>query len=130
MLPNWRWVHFIPLLLLTIAGVSWLIGRGRPERLEPSKSEIDETINNVKLAGAKGFLLSHLEARAIELQQELESLWHHWNNAGEKLIHPLDARLDKVKEISNDGSFKLLNERREFMVLYSQLESTEFRPVS
>ncbi len=77
-------------------------------------------IKNVKLAGAKGFLLGHLEARAIELQQRLESLWHHWDNAGEKLIHPLNGT-DKIKGSLLDGTgLDLLNERRDFMVLYLQ----------
>jgi hypothetical protein len=30
MLPAWEWVHLIPLLLLIVAGVSWLWGRSRP----------------------------------------------------------------------------------------------------
>jgi hypothetical protein len=45
-------------------------------------------------------------------------VWHHWNNAGERLVHPLDARLDKLAHYSTDQAMKLLDERRDFMLLY------------
>ena len=90
------------------------------QRKKRTEKEVDEVVENLKWAAARGFLLSHFEARAVELKQILEEAWHHWNNAGEKLIHPLDSRLDKLTSHSADGIMKLLDERRDFMVLYSQ----------
>jgi hypothetical protein len=112
------WIHYAPLAMLIIAGISWLTGRLRaPKKM--LESEVSNTINDVKLHGGESSLLSFMEARAIELQSILEALWHHWNNAGEKLIHPLDARIDKLKNYSASEAKQLLDERRDFMVLYS-----------
>ncbi len=120
-LAAWR----VPISLAASAVVLLMFGallhRFSPgQQRMKSEKEVDEAIEKIKLAGARGFLLSHFEARAIDLQQTLEETWHHWNNAGEKLIHPLDARLDKLTSYSADGAMKLLDERRDFMVLYSQ----------
>jgi hypothetical protein len=49
----------------------------------------------------------------------LEEAWNHWNDVGERLIHPLDARLDSLKDHFTDYAQRLLDERRHFMVLYS-----------
>ena len=112
------WIHYAPLALLIIAGISWLTGRLRtPEQL--SESEVAKTISEVKLHGGKALMLGYMEARAIELQSQLEALWHHWNNAKENLIHPLDGRLDTMKDSSSDEYWNLINERRDFMVLYA-----------
>jgi hypothetical protein len=70
--------------------------RGNHKRKVPD-SDADEIIKDVKLQGARSILLSFMEARAVELVSQLEALWHHWDNAGEKLIHPLDSRIDSKR---------------------------------
>jgi hypothetical protein len=86
--------------------------------LDQAEQEIGEAVDDAKRSGAQAGMLWMLAASAKDLIQMLEQTWHHWNNAGERLIHPLDARLDKL-DFSKDGAASLANERRDFMVLYS-----------
>jgi len=79
MLSDVGWLHYVPLLLLTIAGASWLSGRMR----KPSKiplSEAEEIVKNMKPNGGKAFILGEMEGCAIELKSRLEALWHHWRS--------------------------------------------------
>ena len=112
------WLHYIPLFLLIVAGVFWIWGRIRkPKKITNSK--LEKIVKDLKLAGGKAYVLCLMEACAIELQSQLEALWHHWDNAGEKLIHPLNG-VDKLKHNILEGPYlQLLDERRDFMVLYS-----------
>jgi hypothetical protein len=80
---------------------------------------IDDAVQDAKRAGGQAGILWNLAARATELTQRLEETWHDWNTAGEHLVHPLDARLDKLKDPSSDEAWRLLNGRRDFMVLYA-----------
>jgi hypothetical protein len=90
-----------------------------------SLTEARETIDDVKQCAGQAFLYDHMEARAIELSIHLEELWHKWDNKGEKLIHPLNAALDKPKDsLSIDDTYSLINARRDFMVLYAHHLST------
>jgi hypothetical protein len=118
-LPN---VWHLPLYLFASCLALLLFGlvahrmTGKPN---VSDSETSEIIRGVKMEGARSILLSFFGARATDLQTQLEALWHHWNNEGERLIHPLDMRIDKLNSNSSDVFMKLINEHREFLVLYS-----------
>ncbi len=85
-------------------------------------------IEEVMQQGAQAALYDYMSCRAGELIRDLNMLWHHWDNAGEKLIHPLDGTIDKFKNVMADNFHTLINERRDFMVLYGhhlmQMESS------
>jgi signal transduction histidine kinase len=116
----WRWpICFLvsSLSLCLFAIILRVVHRSQKKKMPDD--DVNRILTDVKLQGAKAILLGFMEARVIELQQQLEALWHHWNNSGEKLIHPLDARLDQLKNYTADGAMALFNERRDFMVLYA-----------
>jgi hypothetical protein len=66
-------------------------------------------------ATAQSALLWTFEAQARELLLSLEELWHHWHNAGEILLHPLNVNVPK----GPDGSGVQL-ELRDFKVTYGK----------
>lgn len=74
--------------------------------LDAAEQVIGEAVDDAKRAGAQAGMLWILAASADELIQLLEQTWHHWNNAGERLIHPLDARLDNL-DFSKDCAINL-----------------------
>jgi hypothetical protein len=84
-----------------------------------SDSDATQVLRDVKLQGARAILLSVMATEATYLMELLEEVWHHWDNLGEKLVHPLDARIDKMKDYSSDGVMKLVYEHRDFLVLYA-----------
>lgn len=85
---------------------SSVIGRVSPE---PPSSNAD------KIAGGQAALLWHFAATARDLTKQLESTWHHWNNAGQPLIHPLDIN---HPENLGEGTVGFVIELRDFKVLY------------
>ena len=123
------WTGFIILLALC-----FLIGfllfpskRSRPRQLDGEddlvipQSKFSQIMTpifeDVKGAGAQAAMLWLFAAWAKDLILKLEETWDHWNYAGEKLIHPLDARIDKL-DFSKDDVNQLVNERRDFMLEY------------
>jgi hypothetical protein len=66
-----------------------------------------------KIAGGQAALLWHFAAEAGALVVLLDSTWHHWNNAGEALIYPLDVNHPK-----DFGADSLIRELRDFKILY------------
>jgi hypothetical protein len=79
------------------------------------KNKQDEAIKRV---GGQVAVLGHFSIQARELAKLLEATWHHWNNAGEKLIHPLSIASD-FKNYGADNAISLINELRDFKTLYS-----------
>ena len=75
----------------------------------------EQFIDDIKHSAADASLLLYFWARATDLLRDLEALWHQWDNAGEKLIHPLDGTIDKLK----GDDWNLAHKKRDFMVLYS-----------
>jgi hypothetical protein len=71
-----------------------------------------------QFVGGEAALLNFFQARADEMVRRLEELWHHYNAAGETLIYPAGGE-QKYKNLSSDAAGKLINERRDFMVLYT-----------
>jgi hypothetical protein len=67
-------------------------------------------------ATGEAALMFNFEAQATELILRLEDLWHHWNNAGEVLLHPLAD--NPLKNMSNYNSIEL--ELRDFKLLYGK----------
>ena len=114
-------------LLLLLSGYVWWVYR------KPSPDESRKALEDVMRQGAHAALYDYLSNRARDLLRDLEILWHNWHNAGEKLVHPLDGTLDKLNDYSSDKAMTLLNERRDFLVLYShhltvvRLEFPEFK---
>jgi hypothetical protein len=117
---------------LLLAGLlMYLFDFRRRLRLKHRKSEDDLVIPQSKIeqilgpifedakgAGAQAAMLWLFEAWSRDLIQRLEEAWDHWNYAGENLIHPLDARLDKL-DFSKETAHQLTNDRRDFMVEYA-----------
>jgi hypothetical protein len=64
---------------------------------------------------AQAALLWTFEAQAAELLLALERAWHHWHNAGEVLLHPLDENTAKSSE-----SVDLQLELRDFKLTYGK----------
>jgi hypothetical protein len=101
------------LLLLSSVDVWW-------SNRKPSPDKSREVLEEVMRAGVSSALYDYMGARARDLIRDIETLWHHWNNAGEKLVHPLTATIDKVQDWSDyEKASKLVDERRDFLVLYS-----------
>jgi hypothetical protein len=128
----WR----LPIYLLCAAFSLLLfasIGRWCSVRKTASFDEARQTINDVKKSAGQAILMGFMSARATSLAKQLEIFWHQWDNNGEKLIHPLDVTLDKLKDYSSDEARNLLNARRDFLVMYSEhisvvrVEFPEFR---
>jgi hypothetical protein len=103
--------------------------RSRPKRISENENDLlipqskveqilGPVFEDVKGAGAQAGMLWLLAAWSMELIQILEEVGDHWNYGGENLIHPLDARLDKL-DFSKETAWKLANDRRDFMVEYA-----------
>lgn len=129
-MPDFGWIHFVPVLMLTIAGAVWLYGRFHNQKINHSSEDdlvipgpkveqiLGPIFEDVKGAGAQAAMLWLFEVWSRDLIQKLEETWDHWNYAGENLIHPLNARLDKL-DFSKDAAYQLANDRRDFMVEYA-----------
>jgi len=113
-LPLYSFAAFVGLLLFVVVSNFWLT---RNKRMPDS--EASEIIHDVKVRGSQCRMFYFFEARALELEAHVVQLWHHWNNEGEKLIHPLDARIDNFQTHSIEVRMKLMTEQTEFLVLYS-----------
>lgn len=111
-LPIYLAASLMALIVYVLASQWWTAKRKRS-----STAEVEETIRKIKIEGARWILFDFFADKAAELLRDLESLWHHWDNVGEKLIHPLDATKDKI-EFSKEHFYKLNNERRDFQTLY------------
>jgi hypothetical protein len=135
------WTHIsgvwrLPIYCFT-AGVSLLgfalLARWLLPSEDKSRADARNVLEDVMRAGVETALYNFFSCRARDLIRELDSLWHRWNNAGEKLIHPVDANLDVVADWSStDKAIALVNSRRDFLVLYGhhvmmvKLELPEF----
>lgn len=107
----------------------WLIGSGLLfwlltsfiARQEYRKKIPDEDKNNkdifqeIKDDGIRWAYCALLHFDAEELIERLDALRFHWDNAGEKLIHPLNS-IDKIKNC--ESGQVLLDEARDFRTLY------------
>jgi hypothetical protein len=111
----WR----VPVYLFS-AGVALLLfslpGRMLHRRSQVITPETKDTLEEIMRQGGHAALYDYMAGTARNLSRDLNLLWHHWDNAGEKLIHPLTGELEKPK---GDNFFPLVNERRDFMVMYS-----------
>src|SRR5580658_3568372 len=122
-------IAYSPFLLLVIV-ICWIVVRAfietrtakrkqeTPDLITVERSKIlaiiDDAVDESKRAGGQSWVLWTYAAQARDIVDFLERLWHHWNNAGEKLIHPLNGDLDKVDYLKAN----LASERRDFMVMY------------
>ncbi len=123
---NLPWDLRLAIGLSGAGALFWLltsITKWKARRTNTHDAKIDQTIRRIKVEGARSILLSFFAARAGDLIGQLEALWHHWNNSGQRLIHPLDSRADKV-EADLGVIMKLTDERRDFLVLYAHHLST------
>jgi hypothetical protein len=66
-----------------------------------------------EIAVAEAALLWTFEAQALELLPQLEQVWHHWHNAGDVLLHPLN-----VNTATSSASVDLQMELRDFKLTY------------
>ena len=82
-------------------------------------NEVAKITEDEKGAGAQSVLLGHFHSETLHIEKCLVALWHHWDNAGEKLIHPIGG-FNEWKEWSADKCFPLINELRDFKVIFGQ----------
>lgn len=84
------------------------------EAYEAKKKKIAALIVDREDAAGKAYVFWFFANYARDLTSTLEQAWHHWHAAGEALVHPAggDHGLKKL-------DVGLLNERRDFMVLYA-----------
>jgi hypothetical protein len=62
-------------------------------------------------------LLWVIQEEALSLVFKLECVWHHWQNAGDALLHPLDINLPKILDSTMDA---IQGELREFKIAYGE----------
>jgi len=108
----------LPLSFVAIAGLNaYCIYQNLHDahRCEALESQIKAHRKETQFVGGEAAMLSFFEARANELTARLEEMWHHYNAAGETLIYPVGGD----KDLANDAAGRLINERRDFMVLYT-----------
>jgi len=84
----------------------------------PQATEEDfKVLREVRECAARAAVLNDRGARAKELITDLEAMWHHWNNAGETLVHPLTTNCDPMKNAESSG--KLISEALRFKLRYA-----------
>ena len=69
-------------------------------------------------AKAQAARLWTFSAQASDLILRLETVWHHWNNADEVLLYPLD--LNHPKAIGDVSAIDLITELRDLKVAYGE----------
>jgi hypothetical protein len=109
---DWRVVR-LTLYLYVFAFVLYCAYRLIAARFEVRKEDREYAQG---YAMAQSALLWTFEAQAKELVAAIESLWQHWNNAGEVLIYPLGD--NPLKNLDHYGSIDL--ELRDFRLLYGK----------
>ena len=84
-------------------------------------ASVPEATNKIpataKLAAGQAALLWLFAAHAKHLARLLEGAWYHWDNAGEKLIHPVGSKID-IKNFGGEHVAELVSELRDFRALY------------
>lgn len=81
-------------------------------------NSITDITENAKNSFAQVVLLNHFHAEAVHIEYVLTTVWHHWDNAGEKLIYPIGKK-NEWKEWSIDKCLPLVDELRDFRVVFS-----------
>jgi hypothetical protein len=64
----------------------------RSPRIDDSAPKIADALAAGKIDGGEAALFWHYSARSKNLARWLETIWHHWHNAGDVLEHPLGTR--------------------------------------
>jgi hypothetical protein len=119
---RFRHVHVdwigLGILFFLIMILSYLLMPGRKPSSDSSAAAAAPVPSNErdKFAGGQAALLWHFAAKAGALVVLLDSTWHHWNNAGEALIHPLDV--NHPKDFGSESAISLIRELRDFKILY------------
>jgi hypothetical protein len=125
---DWTGLAILLVLCFLVGFLLFPSKRSRPKQLSGGEndliipqSKVEQVLGpifeDVKGAGAQAAMLWTFAGWSRDLIQILEEVWDHWNYAGENLIHPLDARIDKL-DFSKDKAHQLSSERRDFMVEY------------
>jgi hypothetical protein len=99
------WSIAWPYLILSVLFILWHSGWAWYEAKRDDR----------EYAMGQAALLWTFEAQAKELLIFLEKVWHHWHNAGEVLLHPLDVNDAKSTEAIN-----LQIELRDFKLTYGK----------
>lgn len=103
----WPYLIIVALLVIWCAIKTWWELRG----------EDREHAQDLRAyASGQAAMMFLFEAQATELLSQLDDLWHHWNNAGESLIHPLN--INPIKNLDHYGSIDL--ELRDFKLAYGK----------
>jgi hypothetical protein len=110
--PHWLWL-IVGLGLFVVALTS--SGYSLYRTIHQPKPSLSSELRR-EMAIRQSSLLSFFAAQARDLVATLELTWHHWNNAGEKLIHPCSDKTD-IKNVGKETA-KLTAELRDFKVLY------------
>ncbi|QHN02746.1 hypothetical protein FTO74_04710 [Granulicella sp. WH15] len=113
-LPIYLACAALAIMLFSAAG-RWISGR---VAVNAGSTETKKILEAVMIAGAEFAVYDLLQGRAKALSLQLEELWHSWNNEGERLIHPLTLK-DTLGNYSAKNAGKLIDGRRDFLVLYS-----------
>jgi hypothetical protein len=72
-----------------------------------------------KNSSAQSVLLTHFHAEAKHLEYLLTAVWHHWDNAGEKLVYPIGTKDNPWKDWDIEKCLPLQDELRDFNVVFS-----------
>jgi hypothetical protein len=93
----------------------YLFRHGVGAWIDLKKEDAVEVQSLREYATAQAALLWTFEAQARELLLALERTWHHWHNAGEVLLRPLD-----VNEAKGKNATDLQLELRDFKLTYGR----------
>jgi len=110
----WRIPIYLFAAALTLLFVA-VVGEWLGKRIRRTSNITRTELADIEQRAGHTALLLYFLARATDLLRDLEALWHQWDDAGEKLIHPLDGRIDQLK----GDNWDLVSKKRDFMVLYS-----------
>jgi hypothetical protein len=106
------WSIAWPYLILLVFFLAWHCIRAWWEIRQEDKEYIHRLREH---ATAQAALLWTFEAQARELLPQLEEVWHHWNNAGDALLRPLDTN-----DAKSADSLNLQIELRDFKLTYGK----------
>ena len=113
------WWGIFGLFLLTFLVFFGL--QRKPGKTVPSMSMSQATARRVEMERDRyqATMLSFFAERAFYLYGSLEDIWHRWDNAGEKLIHPLGEHYD-LKNFDADHVKRLTKALEDFEALYRE----------
>ena len=113
---NWELIRATGWVYLFLF-VLYLIFKAIQTRREIHAENLAERQKVREFAVVQATYLWKFQEEALELIFKLESVWHHWHNAGDVLLRPLDINLPKILDSTMNA---IQGELREFKRNYGE----------